>query len=378
MVLNSRAYFMGKRLIINRGGTSSSKTYSILQLLIFIAALADKPTLISVVSESLPHLKRGCIRDFRKILGPDFKKALWNKTDFVYTFGKGAIEFFPADEASKLRGGRRDILFINECNNVSKEAFDELDVRTRQCTFLDYNPVGEFWAMELEGLPDTAYIHSTYLDAKTVLPRAVVGRIESRRERDPGWWRIYGLGEVGNIEGLVHPVFQTVDALPENGTQMFGLDFGYTNDPTALVKCVIRGDELYADELLYENGLNNRQIAHKLAECGVRKGYDEIFADAAEPKSIDEIKLHGWNIKPAPKGPDSVRQGIDKVNQYRQFWTKRSLNAIKEMRNYRYIADKNGTITNKPTDCWNHALDARRYAVQSKVITTGTMKVEFF
>ena len=196
-----------------------------------------------------------------------------------------------------MRGGRRDILFINECNNVTREAFDELDVRTRRCTILDYNPVAEFWAMELPRLPGSAYIHSTYRDAQEYVPAAVVERIELRRGRDPNWWRVYGMGEVGAAEGLVHPVFHAVDAMPEGGNVIYGLDFGYANDPTALVRCVVKGDELYCDELLYEAGLTNRQIALRLEALGARKGYDEIVADAAEPKSIDEIKLYGWNIR---------------------------------------------------------------------------------
>jgi phage terminase large subunit len=381
---NRMAYHEGKRLIINRGGTSSSKTFSIMQLLVIIACTTATQLLISVVSESMPHLKRGCVRDFQAIMAGNFETARWNKTDHIYRFDKATIEFFPADEASKMRGGRRDILFINECNNVVRDAYNELSVRTKKTIFLDYNPVSEFWLHEmgLEARPDAEYIHSTYLDTMikgvSILPVKQVADIESRRGRDPNWWRVYGLGELGNIEGLVHPVFHTVETLPEGGASFYGLDFGYTNDPTALVRCCLKGDELYTDQLLYETGLNNQQIARRLADVGVRKGYDEIFADAAEPKSIDEIKLHGWNIKPAPKGPDSVRQGIDRVNQYRQFWTKRSVDAIKEMRNYRYVEDKDGKLTNKPVDCWNHALDARRYAVQSKIVLTGSMRIEYF
>ena len=195
---NALAYQMGKRFIINQGGTSSSKTFSILQLLIIIAISTTTQLLISVVSESLPHLKRGCIRDFQEIMGDAFEAERWNKTDHLYHFDKSVVEFFPADDAAKLRGGRRDILFENECNNLTLRAHDELSVRTRKAIFLDYNPVSDFWAHELisheAGLPEAdrsiKYIHSTYLDAKDYLPAQTVKDIESRRGRDPNWWRV--------------------------------------------------------------------------------------------------------------------------------------------------------------------------------------------
>lgn len=376
-----------KRLIINQGGTSSSKTFSILQLLVLISLYATSKLLISVVSESLPHLKRGCIRDAESIMGSAWDDKRYNRTDHIYHFDNADIEFFGADDAAKLRGGRRDILYCNEANNIGKPAFDELDVRTRICTFIDYNPVSEFWAhdkMRNAGIVDfskdqstdgIAFIHSTYQDAKHVLPNEIVQSIESRKLTDPNWWRVYGLGEVGNIEGLVHPLFSVIDELPEGGMRFYGLDFGFSNDPTSLVHNVIKGDDLSSDQVIYEAGLTNDQIAKRMEQAGVRKGYDEIFADAAEPKSIAEIKRHGFNIKPAPKGSDSVIAGIQKVNQYRQHWTKRSVDCIKEQRNYRYIEDKDGRITNKPIDDYNHGMDGRRYAVIGKTSAHGPMLV---
>ena len=371
---NAAAYNAGARLIIDQGGTSSSKTYSIIQVLVEIAFFTTTDIIISIVSESMPHLKRGCIRDFLAIMGFRYQESRWNKTDHIYTFPHCTMEFFSADEASKMRGGRRDILFINECNNITKEIFNELSIRTRKTIFLDYNPVSDFWAMELIHLQGSAYIHSTYLDARKYLPLQQVMDIESRRERDPNWWRIFGLGLVGNIIGLVHPRWTPVEALPEEGISFYGLDFGFTNDPSALVHIVIKGEEMYADECLYETGLTNQQLSKRLEAAGVRRGVDEIWADCAEPKSIAEIALEGWNIRPAAKGKDSVRNGIDRVNQFVQFVTKRSLNLIKELRNYRYVEDKDGKITNEPIDDFNHALDARRYAVQSKIIQS-TQKV---
>jgi phage terminase large subunit len=310
-------------------------------------------------------------------MGDDYETSKWNATDHIYNFGAAQMEFFSADDDKKLRGGRRDVLFINEANNISKRAFDELQVRTRRFTFLDHNPVSEYWAHEMKSRSDVEWIHSTYQDAKNVLPAEIITNIESRKGKDPNWWNVYGLGLLGNIEGLVHPSFDQVDILPDGGIDFYGLDFGFSNDPTVLIHCKTIKDHLYSDELIYEKGLNNEQICHRLEQSGVRKGYDEIFADSAEPKSISEIALHGYNIQPAPKGKDSVVAGIQRVNQYHQHWTKRSVSSIKEQRNYRYIQTMDSKITNKPIDDWNHAMDARRYALMGKIILGGNQLFTF-
>jgi len=379
---NAAAWLARKRRALNEGGTASSKTWSILQLLVLIAQHARRRLLISVVSESLPHLKRGCVRDFMNILGDAFDESRYNKTEQTYAFGNGVMEFFGADEAGKVRGPRRDILFINEGNNIPWETARGLDIRTRLFTLVDWNPVSEFWAHEhWIGQPENAYIHSTYLDARSVLPPEIVANIESNREKDPNWWNIYGLGLLGKVEGLVYPHFGQVEELPQGGVEFYGLDFGYSNDPTVLVKCVIRGEELYGQELIYETGLTNDMIAYRMDELGIRRNYDEIYADSAEPKSIDEIHARGFNIKPAPKGPGSVEYGHQKTNQYRQFWTKDSVRCIKEQRNFRYIPDKNGKLTEKTTHNFSHGMDARRYALmgafesvpEEKVVTYDTI-----
>ena len=360
---NAQAYLNPQiRRSLNEGGTASSKTYSILQLLIQIARSAKTNLLISVVSESMPHLKRGCIKDFKDILGEEWDENKYNMTEHQYHFGHGIIEFFGADESDKVRGPRRDILFINEANNVPWETARGLDIRTAKFTFADWNPVSEFWVHESWiGKPENAYIHSTYLDAKWVLPQPVVNGIEQYRFTDPNWWNIYGLGRIGKVEGLVYPYFEQSDL--QAGEEFYGLDFGYSNDPTVLVKCVIRGTELYCDELIYQSGLTNDAIAHRMDELGVKRNHAEIFADSAEPKSIDEIHKFGFNVKPCPKGADSVEYGHQKVRQYKQFWTKRSLNCIKEQRNFRYIQDKDSKFTEKTTHQWSHGMDARRYGV---------------
>jgi phage terminase large subunit len=312
-----------------------------------------------------------------------FRPGQWNKTESIYDFRNGArIEFFSADQSAKLRGGRRDILFINECNNVSKEAFDELDVRTRKCTFVDFNPVSEFYIHELQKLPTTEWIHSTFLDAQSVLDKSVVDNILSRKDRDPNWWRVYGLGLLGQLEGLIHPQFTQCNSLPEKfDREIFGLDFGYSQDPAALVQCRIVGDTLYCRELIYECGMTNQMLAKRMDSLGVRRGYDVIIADSAEPKSIEEIHQFGFDIRPSVKGPDSIRTGIQKVNQYKQVWTTDSLNCIKEQRNYQWERDKDGKYTNKPINDWNHGMDARRYATSTlpePKILPSTVRVEPF
>ena len=380
------AYQSGKRLIVEQGGTWSSKTFSTLQVLILISITSPGPLIISVVSESVPHLRRGVIRDFEVIMGSSFNYELYNKTDHIYKFNNNTLEFFSADDSAKLRGGRRDILFINECNNISKESFEELDVRTRICSILDYNPTSDFWLFDIlrsKGIidfdkdgesEDAIFIHSTYLDAKSVLPESVIANIESRKDRDPNWWRVYGLGLVGQIEGLIHPNFSTVSEFPiEGGIVGYGLDFGY-NDPAALIKCRLIGDVLCSEELLYESGLTNYDLDKKFKELGLQKQSSEIIADSEDPKSIEELYRLGWNIKPAPKGRDSVLAGIQKVNQYRQVWTERSLNGIKEQRNYLWDRDKDNKIleTEKKSQ-FNHLMAARRYWLMYH--TMGTKRV---
>ncbi len=362
---NTDAIHSGKRRALNEGGTASSKTWSILQLLIHLARTTKVPLLISVVSESLPHLKRGCIRDFFRILDEIPKNnPQYNMSEHIYTFGKGIMEFFGADEADKVRGPRRDILFINEGNNVPWEAARGLDIRTNRFTFVDWNPVSQFWAHEFwVNEPGNAYIHSTYQDAVKVLPKEVVKNIESYREKDPNWWNIYGLGRIGKVEGLVYPIFKQVDHLPTQGALVYSLDFGFSGDPASLIRHKIFTDEIYSEELFYELGLTNLDIASKFRDFEIRKHLDEIWADSAEPKSIQEIYDHGYNIKGAPKGPGSVEYGHQKVRQLKQYWTKDSLNCIKEQRNFRYLPDKNGKLTEKTTHLYSHGMDSRRYGV---------------
>lgn len=366
-----KAYLAGCRVIANKGGTRSGKTYAVMQLLFVIAQEHKKA--ISVVSESVPHLKRGALKDLREILdneglveGRDY---IENMTDSTFTFPNGSIiEFFSADNWGKVKGGRRDILFVNECNRILYEIYRQLAVRTTEVRFIDWNPDNEFWYEEhLAARPTTIEIHSTYLD-NPHLEQAQIEEIESHKE-DEQWWRVYGLGLTGHIEGTIYRPFIQIDELPEARSRMqhyYGLDFGYSNDPTALIDIYIdqAARRIYCDEIIYESGLLNSEIAARMEQHGISRT-TEIFADAAEPKSIDELgrKQYRYNVKPAYK-KDLLSQ-IQFLQQYEIYVTQRSLNLIKESRMYRWKEDKEGRAVNEPIDKYNHALDALRYGVFS-------------
>lgn len=358
---NSKRY----RRALNEGGTSSSKTISLLQLLMLIAQSAKKTLLISVVSESLPHLKRGCIRDFFNILDEtQDNNPNWSKTEFTYHWASADIEFFGADNPDKVRGPRRQILFLNEANNIPWETARGLDIRTEIFTFADWNPTGEFWAHEnWVGQPENCYVHSTYQDAKEVLPKAVVDNIESNQDKDPNWWNIFGLGLIGKVEGLVHPAFKIIDKLPE-GIAFYGLDYGFSSDPTVLTKHILIGDNLYSQQMFYDySGLTNPQIAQKMELLNIPPNAS-IWADPNEPKSTEEIRQKGFNIADSVKGAGSRAFGIKKVNNYYQHWTKDSVECIKEQRNYRWLKDsKTGLFTDETTHQWSHGMDSMRYGL---------------
>lgn len=354
-----------KRLRIIQGGSSASKTISILLYLIALAQSDKTKTLTSIVSESIPHLKRGAMRDFINIMQSHnyWSDKNWNKTDSIYTFETGSqIEFFSTDNGDKLRGARRDRLFINECNNVTFEAFEQLEIRTKDFIFLDYNPTNEFWVQtELIGKRDDIdFIILTYKDNEA-LDKQIVEALEQRQNRT-GWWQVYGLGQMGEVEGKIYKNWQIIDDIPhEARLERYGLDFGYTNDPTAIVAVYYYNGGYIFDEITYTNGLFNKQIVDIIKDLEVAP----VIADSAEPKSIDEIKSYGISILPAVKGSGSITQGIQNIQYQKISITKRSVNLIKEYRNYLWQIDKDGKILNVPEGGLDHALDAVRYAMTS-------------
>ena len=355
-----------KRIKIIQGGTSAGKTFGILPVLIDKAAKKSGLE-ISVVAESIPHLRRGALRDFLKIMKwtNRFQEERFNKSYLKYEFANGSfIEFFSADDASKLRGARRDILYINECNNVTFEAYNELSIRTKRCIYLDFNPANEFWVhRELKDESDADFIILTYKDNEG-LDEGIIQQIEKNRLKAKtsaywrNWWTVYGEGKVGQLQGAVFTNYKTIDKIPKEARLIgIGLDFGYSADPTAIIAVYKYNEQRILDEITYQVKMVNSDIARVLPE-GV-----PIYADSAEPKSIEEIRRekNGVLIKGVTKGRDSLNYGIDVMQRQDYLVTSQSTNLIKELRSYCWDKDKTGKQLNKPIDKFNHALDAVRY-----------------
>ena len=357
---------LNKRIRACQGGTSSGKTIAI-NLLLINAAQSDKePTLTSIVAESLPHLKRGAMRDFLNIMNAHnyFMDNMWNKSDYTYTFETGSkIEFFSPDMPAKVKGPRRDRLFINEADRISKETFDQMEVRTKDYIYLDWNPTTEYWFYDIQKeRKDIDHCITTYKDNEG-LDAQIVASIEQRRA-NKSWWRVYGEGQLGEVEGKIYKDWLIVDELDHHARlERYGIDFGYSNDPTAIVAIYYLNGGYILDEVAYLKEMSNKQIADTLKNLKPAL----TIADSAEPKSIDEIKSYGINILPAEKGRDSVCNGIQLVQDQRMSITKRSTNIIKEYRNYLWMVDKDGKILNEPDHQYSHSMDAIRYAMSSIV-----------
>ena len=361
------------RFVSSCGGTRSGKTFANLQLIFEIAALAQTPKLISVVSETFPHLKRGAIRDFAIALGDHYDPRCWNKSESTYNLPNGSvIEFFSADAPSKVHGPARDHLFLNEIQNIPYEIARQLFVRTRGLVLMDYNPTASFWGNEIiEAREDCVTVHSTYKDNTHLTPEQI-REIESNK-LDPNWWKVYGLGEFGTLEGVIYS-FETIDSLPDPAglKESWGIDFGFTHDPTAIVRVLADTARkiAYVDQRCYQTGMLNSDIAAALREENIPR-HIHIWADAAEPKSIAEIGLDtGLNIQACDKSAPTTSSRLTFQLQWMQGWrlyfTKSSVDLIKEGRNYSWAKDRDGRLTNTPIDLWNHALDAMRYALYSE------------
>ena len=364
---------LNKKIRAVQGGTSSSKTISILLYLIAMAQSDEKPTLTSIIAESIPHLKRGAIRDFKNILKTHnyWKDDLWSISDKIYTFETGSqIEFFSADDATKLRGGRRDRCFMNECNNMTLEAFDEVEVRTKEFIFLDWNPTNEFWFYTdvLYKREDVEHTILNYKDNEA-LSEEIVKSIEARKERK-NWWQVYGLGLLGELEDKIYKDWKIIEEIPHEAKLIRrGLDFGYTNDPTAIIDIYSYNGGYILNEKCYQKGLSNKQIADMIST------FESVLtiADSSEPKSIDEIRSYGINIVGAKKGAGSISQGIQYIQEQRISITKQSVNLIKEYRNYLWKKDRNGKVLNEPEDIFDHALDAVRYGFNGMIQNPGDL-----
>lgn len=353
-----------KRVKIIQGGTSAGKTFGIIPVLIDRAAKTSNLE-ISIVAESIPHLRRGALKDFLKIMKwtNRYIDASFNKSLLRYEFGNGSyMEFFSADDSSKLRGARRDILYINECNNIEFESYNELSIRTKKEVYLDFNPANEFWVhTELKDELDTDFIILTYKDNEA-LDEAIVAQIEKNRLKAStssywaNWWRVYGLGEIGMLEGVIFSNWKVIDTIPTEAKLLgYGLDFGYTNDPTTIIEVYNYNGKRILNEICYQTGMVNSDVAKKLESNVI------AYADSSEPKSIEEIKRQGKTIKGVTKGQDSINFGIQIMQGQEYLVTSSSVNLIKELRAYCWDSDKTGKRLNKPAGGNDHAIDAVRY-----------------
>ena len=383
MKVNEAVYYPLKKdkpIHVHQGGTSSGKTYGILQHL-FEEGAKHNNEIITVVAEDVPSLKSGAFRDAQAILTEDEVLRAWwpelNKTDRFYKSLSGTVmEFKSFQDEYDARSGKRDRLFVNEANAVKQGIFEQLSLRTNKQTIIDFNPSARFWAHDnLFGREDVEWTVTTYRDNAFLNPN-IREKIESyeptpeniaRGTANEYRWKVYGLGEVGRLEGLVFPDFQVSSEYPkEHKWRVFGMDFGFTNDPTTLIEIRYAHGNLYWKEHLYQAGLTNPEIALQVKRLEFHK--EKIVADSAEPKSIEEIKRGGCYIIPAEKGRDSVNQGIDAIKRYKCYIHSNSKNLIEEFSSYTWDKDRDGNPINKPIDKFNHGIDAGRYALSKKIL----------
>ena len=331
---------------------------------------------ITIVRKTFPALRSSVMRDFIQILteGRNYQEENHNKSNATYNLFGNLIEFISCDMPAKLRGRKRNLLYVNEANELSLEDWRQLLLRTTGRIFVDYNPSDEHhWLYEhvLER-DDVDFFQTTYLD-NPFLEQSVIDEIERFKETDENFWRIYGLGERGVNTAAIFPQWQVADAIPERAKLVaYGCDWGFTNDPTAIVSVWREDYSLFIQEHLYKTGLTNQDISRELDE--LRLDRTPIICDSSEPKSLEELHRLGHNVKPAKKGPDSVRMGIDIMKRHKLFVLKDSLNAQKEFRNYRWETNKDGVQLNKPIDNNNHIIDAVRYVCINRIGTSYSGK----
>jgi len=362
------------RVVGNQGSTRSSKSYSLAQIIsLYIPNQYQKS--ISVVSPSLPHLKRGMRRDFLHVMEScgEFNENNFNRTDNIYHYKNGSyVEFFGADDSGKVRGPGRDILVVNEANLLSFDVYTQLALRTRDMIFLDFNPADEYsWVYDVVDREGNLLIQSTYLD-NPFLTKEQISEIESLKDADENLWKVYGLGLRGSSSETIYTHWKTCKELPGRGEQWYGQDFGF-NVASALVKVELFEGAIYVDELLYETKLTTNDLTERYKPLQI-ESYNEIYCDAAEPKTIEELKRAGFNTFPADK---DVTEGIRKIKSMPLYITERSTNLLKEIRSYKWKVDKDGKVLDEPVKFNDHALDALRYAVFTKLIKPQLTWVAF-
>ena len=361
-----KAYKSSTRITCLQGGTRSSKTYSLCQLFI-VKALRETGKVFTICRKTLPALKGTAYRDVLELLKELglYSEENHNKSELSYTLNGNLIEFISVDQPQKIRGRKRNYLWLNEANEFDFESWVQLSLRCTEQIYLDYNPSDPYsWIYDkVITRDDCTFIKSTY-KANPFLDKDTIAEIERLKDLDPDYWRVYGMGEIGSIQTMIFRNFQLVDEV-QGRLIGYGLDFGFTNSPTALVAVYQSDDNLYIKEMLYEKRLTNTDLANKMKEFRIDR-QSEIIGDSAEPKSIEEIYRQGFNIKPAKKGA-GIHLGIDIMRRYKLHITKDSLNAIKEFRGYKWATDKNGDVLNVPVKVNDHLIDATRYLCLNKL-----------
>ena len=361
-----KAYRSTTRITCLQGGTRSSKTYSLCQLFI-VKCLEETGKVFTICRKTLPALKATAYRDVLNILKELdlYDEANHNKSELSYKLNGNLLEFISIDQSQKIRGRKRNYLWLNEANEFNFEDWQQLILRTQEKIYLDYNPSDPYsWIYEkVHTRDDCTFLQSTY-QANPFLDDDTIAEIERLKDIDPDYWRVYGLGEIGTVQTMIFRNFNLVDNV-QGRLIGYGLDFGFTNSPTALVEVRQLDDNLYIKELLYEKRLTNTDLANKMKALGIDR-QTEIVGDSAEPKSIEEIYRQGFNIKPAKKGA-GIHLGIDIMRRYKLHITKDSLNAIKEFRGYKWATDKNGDVLNTPVKVNDHLVDACRYLCLNKL-----------
>lgn len=362
----------GYTTVSEQGSSRSAKTYNTV-IWIVCQCLSVPKTTVSICRSTLPSLKGSVLRDFIEVLHRigEYSEKCYNKSDLIYTFPNGSwVEFFSCDKETKLRGRKRKILFVNEANELKYLEWQQLQLRTTQFSIIDYNPSfsDEHWICEVNKDPRTYHFISTYKD-NPFLEQKVIDDIESLKRKNFSLWQIYGLGLQAQVEGLVFRNVDVVERIPETGYRrrhFLGMDFGYTNDPTAIVDVLIEEETktIYLDEICYRTSMLTSDIIAELKPQGQVK----IVSESADPRLVQEIYRAGINIHPVVKYSGSIEAGITKMQEYKLVITKRSTNVIKEFRNYTYQQDKEGKWLNTPIDVWNHAIDAIRYVVMSELL----------
>jgi phage terminase large subunit len=355
-----------KKITIEQGGTRSGKTYNILLFIIFKYCLENTGKTVTICRKTFPAVRSSVMRDFLDILKQykSYSEEFHNKSNHEYKLNGNLVEFISLDQPQKVRGRKRNLLFINEANELDYEDWQQLIFRTEDKIILDFNPSDEYHWIYDKVIPrdDADFFITTYLD-NSFLNESIKEEIERLKETDETYWQIYGLGLKGISKATIFNYYE-FDTLPQDAEFIsYGADAGYTNDPTTLVSVYKQGHNLYIKEHIYQTQMTTFDIANKWKQIGIDR--ELIYFDSAEPRLIEELRRMGFNVRPSLKGTDSVNAGIDLLKRFKIHIHRDSHNCIQEFRNYKWQEDRSGKMINKPIDKHNHTIDAVRYATYS-------------